>query len=46
MPERIQDRLHQIEARINQPEFMKSGGAANEIDTSEEVFFRNCSHHL
>ena len=32
MPEQIQDRLHQIEGRINQPEFMKSGGAANEIN--------------
>lgn len=32
MSERIQDRLHQIETRISQPEFMKSGGAANEIN--------------
>jgi hypothetical protein len=24
MPERIQDRLHQIEGRINQPEFMRA----------------------
>lgn len=32
MPDTIANRLHGIEARISHPEFMKVGGAANEIN--------------
>lgn len=40
----IQDKLNRIEERINQPEFMKTSGAANEI--GYYVFDYNPQHEL